>query len=200
MADTKKTPTAEARERKKIKQDLILQLKARGLKGPVTLDLVEQYMEARDRYIVALRRRAELLGSGLDFTDDVVEQVSADLDNAQAAMASILSLLNACPRSERRAELEAEIRDQLATKGLKGPVFEDKIDTFLKLWDAFQEAVRCLNARGRTYFTVSSAGKNYEKDNSATKDIVTMAKAMEDLLDGLEITVKGYADPEDDEL
>ncbi len=153
----------------KIKRQLLKDLKAAGKKNAVTIDLVDQYIDAR-------------------------------VNEDPVAMAAILNALQISPKTKRRQELETSIRDQLQIKGLSGPIFEDRIDSFLRIWDAFQEANRHLNERGRTYEAVSSAGKLYEKDNAASKDIVSMAKAMQDALDWLGVTVEGFADPEDDEL
>lgn len=156
---------------KKIRAQLVKQLREAGEKNAVTLDLVDKYMEAREEHLPEV-------------------------------MAAILDILRISPKQKRRKEIEKEIRTQLEQRGLTGPVWEDKIDRFLRLWDAFQEANKSLKERGRTYITISSAGKEYEKDNSAAKDIVTFAKAMEDALTAMDITVKGYAEAaeDDDEL
>lgn len=149
----------------------------------VSKDLIEQYLDSRERLDEA------------KYDDD-----SAAISTELANMARILSMLGVSQRSKRRDELEDAIREQLKAKSLSGAVFEDKVNQFLSLWDAFQDANESLNTRGRSYITISSSGKEYEKDNSATRDIVSLAKAMQDLLDDLEITVNGYTSPDDDEL
>lgn len=179
--------------RNSIKKALMSRLDAAGNRDAVTEDLVEQYLTARDR----------LESLKLDYADALEEaavegttKIATEISN----MARILSMLSLTPQSKRREQIENEMREQLKAKGLKGPVFEDRIAQFMALWDAFQEANNSLLERGRSYITISSSGKTYEKDNTATRDIVTFAKAMQDALDSMEITVKGYTNPDDDEL
>ena len=190
-----KTEAARRKDRAKLKRDLIAQLEAMGRNTPYHSDLVTLYLDSRERLIDAQIEYDQGREAGLDPSE--LNQASEAINLEAENMANLMALLMVSPRSARRAQLEAEIRKQLDAKGLKGPVFEDRIDQFLKLWDAFQEANKSLVSRGRTYFTVSSAGKEYEKDNAACKDLVTLAKAMEDILDSLDITVHGYTEPDD---
>lgn len=185
--------------RKAIRKDLLAQLAAKNYSTPMAKDLVDRYLEARDRMLKAQAVYAEM-DSVEDADPEALAEVGRDIDSAIMSMTAILTALQVTPASSRRAALENQIRAQLAARQLSGDLFEDKIDQFMKLWDAFQDANRSLLERGRTYFTVSSAGKNYEKDNSATKDLVSFAKAMQDILDSIGVNIKGWADPEDNEL
>lgn len=192
-----KTEPARKKDRARLKRDLIAQLEPIGRKTPWHTDLVELYLDSRERLIDAQIEYDQGREAGLEPSE--LTQASEAINREAENMANVMALLMVSPRSARRAQLEAEIRKQLDAKGLRGPVFEDRIDQLLKLWDAFQEANKSLVSRGRTYFTVSSAGKEYEKDNAACKDLVTLAKAMEDILDSLDITVQGYTEPDDKE-
>ena len=189
-----------ASDRKKIRASLIKQLNAAGKKNPVTMDLVEEYMEEWDRLKNLRWHYQTLQEQGMTVEDAEIAELSTQISEALTGMTNVLNQLLISPKSKHRAAMEQEIRSQLEHKGLKGDIFDDRIDAFLKLWDAFQDACTSLNTRGRTYFTISSSGKNYEKDNSASKDIVTLAKSMGDILSELDVTVDGYADPEEDEL
>jgi hypothetical protein len=176
-----------------VKKALLLRLERNGLLDAENLDLVEQYLQARDRL-------GKLNETFEDAEDEAISQGTDAIAKETATMVRLLDVMGLTPESKRRKEIEQEIRDQLKAKGLKGPVFDDRVAQFMALWDAFQDANKNLKERGRSYFTTSSSGKVYEKDNTASRDIVTLAKAMQDLLDNMEITVKGYTNPDDDEL
>ena len=186
MAAKKITRTA-------VKKALLLRLEKNGLLDAEKRDLVEQYLQARDRL-------GKLNETFEDAEDEAISQGTDAIAKETATMVRLLDAMGLTPESKRRKEIEQEIRDQLKAKGLKGPVFDDRVAQFMALWDAFQDANKNLKERGRSYFTTSSSGKVYEKDNTASRDIVTLAKAMQDLLDNMEITVKGYTNPDDDEL
>lgn len=186
MAAKKITRTA-------VKKALLLRLEKNGLLDAENRDLVEQYLQARDRL-------GKLHETFEDAEDEAISQGTDAIAKETATMVRLLDAMGLTPESKRRKEIEQEIRDQLKAKGLKGPVFDDRVAQFMALWDAFQDANKNLKERGRSYFTTSSSGKVYEKDNTASRDIVTLAKAMQDLLDNMEITVKGYTNPDDDEL
>lgn len=177
-----------------VKKALLERLKKIESCDAANKDLVEQYLDARDR-LEKWRDEYAMMDA-----EDIAENGMIGISQEVANMAKIMNLMGITETSRRREKIEAEIREQLQAKGLKGPVFEDRIAQFMALWDAFQEANKSLRERGRSYFTTSSSGKLYEKDNTASRDIVTFAKAMQDALDNLEITVKGYTNPDDDEL
>lgn len=176
-----------------VKKALLERLKQMNACDAVNKDLLEQYLDARDRLM-------QLEDAYIDRWNEYDEAETNKIATEIANMAKIMNAMGLNETTKRREEIEAEIREQLQAKGLGGPVFEDRISQFLALWDAFQEANKSLRERGRSYFTTSSSGKLYEKDNTASRDIVTFAKAMQDALDNLEITVKGYTNPDDDEL
>lgn len=187
-----KSVTARKRERAAIRRDMTAQLERLGKNTPCNKDLVEQYLDSRERYLDAKREYERGREAGLPPSE--LTEESGAMNREAENMERFHGILGVGPRSDRRAGLEEEIRTQLAAKGMKGPVFEDRIDQFLALWDAFQEANRSLAARGRTYTTTSSAGKEYEKDNAACRDIVSLAKAMQDILGDLEVNVRGYTE------
>ena len=195
----KLSKTARAKTRKALWKDLAWQVlggkPGEGRLNSVTGDLIDQYLDARERLIDCTEAIREAREQGL--APEETQELEATANATTMAMAAILDQLRVMPKSTRRQELEEEILGQLRTRGLVSEVFADRVDQFLKLWDAFQDAVKSLAGRGRTYFTISSAGKTYEKDNSASKDMVTLAKAMGDILDELGVTVDGYADAED---
>lgn len=183
-----------------VKRDLREQLKAKGAWNAVSADLVEEYLDARNRLADAKREYGALVDAGMSAADEASIALCQSMAQCMKTMTDILGALQIAPVTERRARIEAEMREQLAVRGLTGSVFEDRIATFLKLWDAFQDANSSLTARGRTYITISSAGKQYEKDNAAAKDVVALAKAMGDILSELKITVDDFAEPDDGEL
>lgn len=159
---------------------------------------MEQNLE---KQISAIRRQLlkDLKSNGTKnaVTCDLVEKyIQAWLNEDTPTMAAILNALQVSPKTARRKKLEEEIRDQLAIKEMKGEIWEDRIEIFLKIWDAFQEAHRFLNEKGRVYMTISASGKEYEKDNAAAKDLVTYEKSMRDMLDSFDINISGYADPD----
>lgn len=184
-----------------IKRELREQLKAKDAWNAVSADLLEEYVSARGRLNDAKDAHAALIdGGGFSLADDAAVSLNEVMAQNAGIMVGILSALQITPKTERRQKISTEMREQLAVRGLAGTVLEDRVDTFLSLWDAFQDATKSLKARGRTYFTVSSAGKQYEKDNAAAKDVVAMSKAMGDILDELKITVDDFAEPDDAEL
>lgn len=176
-----------------VKKALLERMKKMNACDAANKDLLEQYLDARDRLM-------KLEDAYTDKWDEYDENGTNGIASEIANMAKIMTAMGLNETTKRREKIEAEIREQLQAKGLGGPVFEDRISQFLALWDAFQEANKSLRERGRSYFTTSSSGKLYEKDNTASRDIVTFAKAMQDALDSMEITVKGYTNPDDDEL
>lgn len=176
-----------------VKKALLERLKQMNACDTANKDLLEQYLDARDRLM-------KLENDYTDRWDEYDENGTNGIALEIANMGKLMDTMGLNETTKRREKIEAEIREQLQAKGLGGPVFEDRISQFLALWDAFQEANKSLRERGRSYFTTSSSGKQYEKDNTASRDIVTFAKAMQDALDSMEITVKGYTNPDDDEL
>ena len=176
-----------------VKKALLERLRQMNVCVAANKDLLEQYLDARDRLM-------KLENDYTDRWDEYDENGTNGIALEIANMGKLMDTMGLNETTKRREKIEAEIREQLQAKGLGGPVFEDRISQFLALWDAFQEANKSLRERGRSYFTTSSSGKQYEKDNTASRDIVTFAKAMQDALDSMEITVKGYTKPDDDEL
>lgn len=176
-----------------VKKALIERLKNQNAYDAANRDLMEKYLDARDR----LEQLEETYGDRWEEHDEAgTNRIATEIANIE----KLLRAMGLNNETKHRGKIEEEIREQLQAKGLSGPVFEDRISQFMALWDAFQEANKSLRERGRSYFTTSSSGKMYEKDNTASRDIVTFAKAMQDALDNLEITVKGYTNPDDDEL
>lgn len=182
-----------------LKKSLKSRAEASGGFDDIKKDAIENYLDARERMFEAVERRKRMVVC--DAESEELLTCDRSITAALSQMEISLSLLGETPASKRRQGFEDEIRLQLEQKGLRGPVFDERIAQVLALWDAFQDANRSLRERGRSYVTVSSSGKEYEKDNSATRDIVTMAKAIQDLLNDLGVSVKDYSgDGEDDEL
>lgn len=181
-----------------IDRELTKQLKAGNRLNAITRDQKTQYLAAWER-----KQRFEKL-----YSDGIAENLDAEellpyteaIAREQAIMVKLLAAMGVTPRNHQREELSDEIYKQLDAKGLHGPVFDDLADRYLKLWDAFQDANQSLVERGRSYLAISSTGKQYEKDNSASKDIVSLERAMREVLGSMDITVEGYAGQDDDEL
>lgn len=188
-----------AKSRASVKRELQKQLKQKGWWNSICAELVESYLDARDRLQEAETSYEQMVRHlGLTPADDEAVALNGTIAACAKTMTDVLQALQIAPASQRRAAIEAEMRQQLQVRGLTGAVFGDRVDAFLQLWDAFQDANRSLCSRGRTYMTISSAGKTYEKDNAAAKDVVALSKAMGDILDELKITVDDYADLDDE--
>lgn len=183
-----------------IKKQLTAQLEQAGRLDAVTRDLVAEYLDARDRLEAAKAAYADANDDRMTVAPDRLEFYQRQIARETGNLAKLAEMLGTTPCSAKRASIKAELEAQLLAKDLKGPVFDDYVQRFMMLWDAFQEAVKCLHERGRSYMTTASTGKIYEKDNSAVKDMVSLSRAMKEVLEVLEITVEGYADADDDEL
>lgn len=181
--------------RESLEKALTKRAKAHGGLDAIKKDAIEQYLKAHDRMEDAMLRRNEAA------SNDSILTCEMNIGAVMKQMEACLSIIGETPAGKRREDFEAEIRDQLDQRGLRGPVFDEGISRVLSLWDAFQEANRSLRERGRSYITISSSGKEYEKDNSATRDIVTLARAVQDALNDLGVSAREYVGvDEDDEL
>ncbi len=91
---------------------------------------------------------------------------------------------------------------QLEKKGANIDHFSSLIDDYIWYWKQEKEMQNDIKNRGRTYTTVSAAGKEYEKDNPSIKNAILYNKQKLAILKDLQLTTNNVIgdDDDDDEL
>lgn len=79
---------------------------------------------------------------------------------------------------------------QLKAKGAKVEVYTSLVDDYIWFWKQERAMQKDIKERGRTYLSISSAGKEYEKNNPSVKDALLYNKQMVAILDALGLDTK----------
>ena len=77
---------------------------------------------------------------------------------------------------------------QLRAKGADTPFYRDLVDKYMVLWDSVELMIADIRAKGQTYWTISAAGREYEKDNPNVKLVPAYLKQMQSLLSDMGIS------------
>ena len=99
---------------------------------------------------------------------------------------------------------QKEVRDalmqQLRAKGADAAHFESLVDDYMAYFGMVRKLRADIRRRGLTYTSVSSTGKEYEKDNPSVKLLPTYTQAMLRILRELGLTTDEPVDDGTDEL
>lgn len=100
-------------------------------------------------------------------------------------------------------EIRESLIQQLQAKGADVPLYCSKIDEYMWLHQQFKQMQSDIRERGRTYTTISAAGKEYEKENPSVKNALLYSRQMVAILGALGLDTKTVvggttADDEDD--
>ncbi|MFA9381295.1 MAG: P27 family phage terminase small subunit [Acetanaerobacterium sp.] len=97
-----------------------------------------------------------------------------------------------------------KIRDallvQLKNKGADLSHFVSLVDDYVFCWEQEKAMQKDIKTNGSKYIATSSAGKMYEKENSAVKNAILYNKQMLVILKELGLCTDQVTDPDDDEL
>ncbi len=95
--------------------------------------------------------------------------------------------------------IRESLEKQLASRGADNPHFLSLIDDYIFMLGQVKEMKADIRKNGRTIPAVSAAGKEYEKENPAVKNIVLYNRQMLAILKELNLKTD-MCDDEDDEL
>ena len=100
-------------------------------------------------------------------------------------------------------EIKKSLMQQLQAKGTDVPLYQSKIEEYMWFYRQFRQMQTDIGKRGRTYETMSAAGKEYEKENPSVKDALLYSRQMVAILGALGLDTKTVvggtaADDEDD--
>lgn len=89
---------------------------------------------------------------------------------------------------QKRDEIELSLRNQLQIKRATAPHFEDRIQSYLALWDIEQRLKKDIENRGITYTETMSTGREKTVENPSVKTIVALNKQQLMILKELGLT------------
>lgn len=96
--------------------------------------------------------------------------------------------------------IKKSLVEQLEKKGANIDHFSSLIDDYIWYYNQEKAMQKDIKQRGRTYMTISAAGKEYEKDNPSVKNAVLYNKQKLAILKELQLTTNNViGDDEDDE-
>lgn len=98
------------------------------------------------------------------------------------------------------SKLEQSLVGQLQSKGADVEHFRSLIKDYIWMNRQVQAMKRSIQKQGRTYKAVSAAGKEYEKDNPAVKNLILYSRQMIAILREMGLTTENAALDGDDEL
>ena len=87
-------------------------------------------------------------------------------------------------------EIKESLIQQLQAKGADVPLYRDLIDQYMWFLQQFHQMQADIRKRGRTYTTVSAAGKDYEKNNPSVEDALKYSKQMVAILAALGLSTE----------
>lgn len=102
-------------------------------------------------------------------------------------------------------EVRKSFLEQLRAKGADVALYRAQIDDYMWFFQQERQMQADIRKKGRTYLTISAAGKEYEKDNPSVKNALLYSRQMIAILGALGLdtrTVTGGAagDDADDDL
>ncbi|MCI8506893.1 MAG: P27 family phage terminase small subunit [Lachnospiraceae bacterium] len=99
-----------------------------------------------------------------------------------------------------KSKLEQSLIRQLQEKGADVAHFRSLIRDYIWMNSQVQAMKRSIRKEGRTYQAVSAAGKAYEKENPAVKNLILYSRQMIAILREMGLTTENAVSEEDDEL
>ncbi|MCM1026515.1 MAG: P27 family phage terminase small subunit [Roseburia sp.] len=100
----------------------------------------------------------------------------------------------------KQADIKKGLINQLEKKGAKTAHFLSLVEDYMFLHGQVQKMKTSIRQKGMEYEAVSAAGKTYQKENPAAKNIILYNRQMLAILKELGLSTDGLADDEDDEL
>ena len=105
-----------------------------------------------------------------------------------------------CGEPEAALALKAELYAQLAERELDTEILRAQVDTLVWLWGKEREMQNDIDANGRLIMSISSQGKEYERDNPAVKDLIMYSKQTLAIIKELGLTTPNIKPEEESEL
>lgn len=102
--------------------------------------------------------------------------------------------------AKKSAKVKRSLLQQLKAKGAKLAHFVSLVEDYCWYYDQVEAMKEDIAERGLTYTTISSTGKEYEKDNPSVKLVPTYTRQMLQILKDLGISTDDIPAEEDDEL
>lgn len=87
-------------------------------------------------------------------------------------------------------EVKKSLIKQLQVKGADVTLYRALIDDYMWFYQQFHQMQADIRKRGRTYMTVSAAGKDYEKNNPSVEDALKYSKQMVAILAALGLSTE----------
>lgn len=100
----------------------------------------------------------------------------------------------------KKTDIKESLLAQLKAKGADVAHFISLVDDYMFLYDQVQRMKKDIKRLGLVYEAVSAAGKSYEKENPAVKQIILYNRQMLAILKELELSTEEAAGGADDEL
>jgi hypothetical protein len=108
-------------------------------------------------------------------------------------------------KTMRESLMEQAFLKKLITTSPEGetivrPDVADLIEQYIFMFKQIKEMKTSIKTQGRTYATLSAAGKPYEKENPAVKDLIMYNRQILAIRKQLGLDLEGVELEEDDEL
>lgn len=100
----------------------------------------------------------------------------------------------------KKTDIRESLLGQLRAKGADIAHFISLVDDYMFLYDQVQRMKKDIKRLGLVYEATSAAGKSYEKENPAVKNIIIYNRQMLAILKELELSTEEAAGAADDEL
>jgi phage terminase small subunit len=94
-------------------------------------------------------------------------------------------------------EVKESLIEQLQAKGADVTLYRALIDDYMWFYQQFHQMQADIQKRGRTYTTVSAAGKDYEKNNPSVEEALKYSKQMVAILAALGLSTETVMPPAD---
>ncbi|MBP3701706.1 MAG: P27 family phage terminase small subunit [Lachnospiraceae bacterium] len=98
------------------------------------------------------------------------------------------------------SKIKQSLLDQLKSKGADTAHFRSLVDDYCWMDAEVKKMKRSIREDGPTITTTSAAGKEYQKENPAIKNIVLYNRQMLAILREMELSTKNVVTDDDDEL
>lgn len=93
-------------------------------------------------------------------------------------------------------QIKESLLEQLRAKGADVGLYRSLIDDYCWLWKQEREMQKDIKERGRTYSSLSAAGKEYEKENPSVKNALLYSKQMVAILSALGLRTETVIPPD----
>ena len=94
--------------------------------------------------------------------------------------------------------LKQSLMHQLRARGADITVFRKRIDDYVWFAGQLDEMKKDIKTRGRTYTSISSTGKGYEKDNPSVQNALRYSAEMNKILQSMGLNVNNVASETDE--